>query len=33
MNELEELLRFWGVSEKDIPGLVREIRRVIDNGF
>lgn len=32
-EELEELLRFWGIVENDIPGLVREIWRLMEHGY
>ena len=32
-ESLETLLRFWGVVESDIPGLVREIWRLREYGY
>lgn len=31
-EKLEILLLFWGVHEKDIPGLIRQIIFVVNNG-
>ena len=30
-ERLEVLFRFWGVDEKDVPGLIRAVLKVVNN--